>query len=118
MKTHSFVVYLGGITEISQALEDALFEAGCDDAVLGLRDGVLSLGFDREAESFEEAVMTAMEDIKRGRPDLLIERVELDPLEGRPTARRAELLTVERFNSGLRALRAFPLSPSRLASVI
>lgn len=118
MKTYSFTLYLSGADELTQELEDALFEAGCDDAAPGIRGGVLRLGFDREAASFHEAVISAMEDVKRGRPDLIIDRVEHDVIEGGvPTAARAELQTIERVNSGLQALRALPFSASRLASV-
>jgi hypothetical protein len=44
-----------------EAYLDALFEAGCDDATIGVgRQGVISLAFDREAPSAEEAIRSAV----------------------------------------------------------
>lgn len=61
-------------------LEDALFEAGCDDALLVRRDSVWSLDFDREAETLLEAVMSAIEDVEHARVSLSVLRVEPDEL--------------------------------------
>ncbi|WP_420619985.1 hypothetical protein [Candidatus Poriferisocius sp.] len=43
---------------------DALFEAGCDDALVGSSEGVQFLDFDREAGSVEEAVRSAVADVE------------------------------------------------------
>lgn len=48
---------------------DALFEAGCDDAIIGTgRKGFIGADFSRESESFDSAVKSAVEDIKRAIP--------------------------------------------------
>lgn len=47
-----------------EALEDRLFEQGCDDALIGTgQPGRLSLAFTREAGSAEQAVETAIADV-------------------------------------------------------
>jgi hypothetical protein len=57
-------------------LENTLFEAGCSDALLGTRDGMVYLDFDREAPSFSEAVSTAIRDVKKA--GYQVARVEPD----------------------------------------
>jgi hypothetical protein len=45
---------------------DALYEAGCDDATLGVgRPGMLALDFARQAASAEEAITSAIHDVRR-----------------------------------------------------
>ncbi|MDI9244538.1 DNA-binding protein [Marinobacter sp. CHS3-4] len=52
-----------------EALESALFEAGCDDAIIGLgRKGRLALNFTRESASAEAAVLSALENVKQAAP--------------------------------------------------
>jgi hypothetical protein len=65
LKIHAFRVVLANVTELTDALEDALFEAGCDDAGLGSCDGVVTIDFDREAESLGQAIDSAIADVKR-----------------------------------------------------
>lgn len=62
--TYTFTLILSGVSEHDEALEDALFEAGCDDAVLYFRNSICYLDFDREATSFEEAVLSAIRDVE------------------------------------------------------
>lgn len=58
-------------TEADPAVyEDALFEAGCDDAMLGLGiNGRIGLDFAREASSSDEAMSSAIEQVKRAIPE-------------------------------------------------
>ena len=58
-----FTIELVGVDELTRPLEDALYEAGCDDATLSLRGGRAFLAFARAADSFEEAVQSAMTDV-------------------------------------------------------
>lgn len=51
------------------AYTDRLFEAGCDDAIIGVGSrGSLALEFSREASSGEEAVYSAVEAVRRAVP--------------------------------------------------
>ena len=44
---------------------DALYEAGCGDALIGRTDGIQYAEFDREAAGLVEAVLSAVADIER-----------------------------------------------------
>jgi hypothetical protein len=80
MTTWSFTLVLSGIRELTSGVEDALHEAGCDDALPGIRNGVPFLDFDREAESFQEAVLDAVSDVARSVGGARVVRVEPDDL--------------------------------------
>src|SRR6185312_14822579 len=62
-KTYSFTLIYTGADDLTQGLCDALFEAGCDDALLGLRDGLITLDFDREAATYQEALQSAIRNV-------------------------------------------------------
>jgi hypothetical protein len=61
----SFLVGVRGLDVNNTAYADLLYEAGCSDAVVFIENGELFLEFDREAESFEEAVRSATKDIQK-----------------------------------------------------
>jgi hypothetical protein len=65
MTTYRFTVILAELREISDDLAEALFEAGCDDASPWSSQGIAAVGFDREAESFEHAVRSAIADVQK-----------------------------------------------------
>lgn len=77
MKTFEFTIIASGFDPDGN-YEDALFEAGCDDATLSLQKGVLIAEFDREAVSFSRAVVTACQNVASA--GLTVERVEPDHL--------------------------------------
>lgn len=64
-KTFGFTLIYSGPTELTQELEDAIFEAGCDDALLGIVEGRLILDFSRKAPSLREALFSAINDVER-----------------------------------------------------
>jgi hypothetical protein len=80
LKTHQFTLTLRGVAEITDALEDAVLAAGCDDALLWSRDGVTGLHFDRDAESLGDAIGSAVKDIERA--GFSVARVEVDETKG------------------------------------
>lgn len=63
-KNHNFTLVLSGVDEETPDLEDSLYEAGCDDALINYRDGTVYLDFDRKANSLEEAVLSAIKQIE------------------------------------------------------
>ena len=77
MKTYEFTIIASGF-DPEQNYEDALFEAGCDDATLSIQKGLLIAEFDREAVSFSQAVASACRAIHAA--GLKVERVEPDHL--------------------------------------
>ncbi len=78
--TYTFSLILSGISNLTDEVCDALFEAGCDDALLGVHNGVVSLDFDREATSLQEAVLSAITDVENAGVGVQIDRVEPDEL--------------------------------------
>ena len=61
------------------ALEQRLFEAGCDDAVVGTgRKGRVALTFDRSAASASEAVGSALRDVQGAIPEARLVEAEPD----------------------------------------
>jgi len=63
-KTYQFILVLNNVDENTANLEDSLYEAGCDDALVNFRNGRVYLDFDRKAASLEEAVMSAIENVE------------------------------------------------------
>jgi len=70
MREYEFTLKFAIPTDWARAtLEDRLFEAGCDDALVGTgQPGRLALTFTREAESADEAVETALRDVRQAVP--------------------------------------------------
>src|SRR4029079_9205825 len=64
MTEYDFTLALTGITELTREIEDALFEAGCDDATLSLRCGRIYATFSREADSLKDAILSAINDVR------------------------------------------------------
>jgi len=77
-KTYTFTLLLVGLSPLDHL--DALFEAGCDDAIFGERGGMFFAEFDRTANSLAEAVGTAIAQVETAVPALRVARVEPDEL--------------------------------------
>ena len=80
MATYRFTVILAGLDEISDDLAEALFEAGCDDGSPWSSQGVAAVGFDRQAESFEQAVRSAIADVQKAGCRVAWVRIDLEDL--------------------------------------
>ncbi len=65
LKTYTFTLVLSGISEVTEDIANALYEAGCDDAGVGSCDGVSTVDFDREAESLGDAIGSAVKNVER-----------------------------------------------------
>ncbi len=109
--TWTFTLVLSGVRALTDGVEDALFESGCDDALLGTRDGTVYLDFDRQAPSFREAILAAVADVEgagvgaqvaRVEPDELVTMAEIARRAGRSRENIRQLVT------GLRGPGDFP----------
>jgi hypothetical protein len=105
----SFSLILADPVEINSEIEDALFEAGCEDALLGTRCGVAYLDFDRRAKSLSDAIQTAIRDVHqagfqvaRVEPDDIVNSAEI----ARRTGRSRE--SIRQLVSGARGPGGFP----------
>ncbi|HYV35530.1 MAG TPA: hypothetical protein VE988_07495 [Gemmataceae bacterium] len=76
MKTYEFDVVLMDQSEISDDLADALFAAGCDDGTPVSSKGLAWIHFDRDATSLEEALRSAVAQVRAA--GLSVAKVELD----------------------------------------
>lgn len=73
---HDFVLVLNGITGLGPAVEDALLEAGCDDATASLRSGRVYLTFSRLSTSLKDAILSAIHDVRRAKIGADVLRVD------------------------------------------
>ncbi len=62
MTTHSFTLIVEGVEMDDPQVFNALYEAGCDDATIGITNGIPVMDFDRDAASFCEAISSAIAD--------------------------------------------------------
>jgi hypothetical protein len=73
---HDFVLVLAGVTDLTPKQEDALFEAGCDDATISLRFGTIYLTFTRFAPTLKEAVLTALRDVRKANIGAVVRHID------------------------------------------
>lgn len=75
-RAYEFTLIYEGPTELTRDLEDAVFAAGCGDATLGIVGGRMVLDFCRQSTSFEEALTSAIGDVRRANLPYPLVRVE------------------------------------------
>jgi hypothetical protein len=76
MHKYDFTLILTELLELTDDLADALFAAGCGDGTPGTCKGVFSIDFHREAKSLEEAMRSAIGDVRAAGYE--VERVEIE----------------------------------------
>lgn len=64
-REYDFALIVGGVPELTTAVEDALYKAGCDDGTVSMRHGRLYIDFSRPADSLKEAVLSAIVDVEK-----------------------------------------------------
>lgn len=64
-REHDFALILSGVYELTTEVENALFEAGCDDATLSIQYGFLYMEFSRTARSLKDAILSAIQDVRK-----------------------------------------------------
>lgn len=74
--TYQFTIILSGISEPSAEVEDALFKSNCNDALLSFRNAIGYLEFDRIAANFEDAIISAINDVENAGIDVKPLRIE------------------------------------------
>ena len=88
---HSFTVVIDGadLTSRDSPDADALYEAGCRDALLMSDGGVQRAIFDREAPSFAAAVASAITAIETSIPGARVVTIERTSPTGTPPLRHS-----------------------------
>ncbi len=79
-KTYAFTLVLSGVDELTPEMADAIFAAGCNDATPWSSEGVVSIDFDRDAESLGDAIGSAVKDVARAGFD--VARVDIESAKG------------------------------------
>lgn len=64
MTTHTFTLIIDGPDLQADELVDEVFEAGCDDALVGRADGIQFADFDRNADTLQDAVLSAVAELE------------------------------------------------------
>jgi len=62
---YDFALIVGGVAELTPAVEDALFQAGCDDATASMQFGRLYIEFSRSATSLEDVMIGAIHAVRK-----------------------------------------------------
>ena len=78
MTLYEFCIIASGLDPQAEDFEERFYEMGCDDATISFQRGRIIMEFGREAPSLDEALASALEDIRRAGATPL--RVEPDPL--------------------------------------
>jgi len=118
-RVYSFSLVLQGASDLTPEIADTLYEAGCDDALVGSRDGLLFAEFDREAPSSAEAIISAIRQVESAGVGLTVVRVEPDELvSAAEIADRVKLSreTIRLYAMGRRGPGTFPAPVARLRS--
>ena len=65
MSAYHFTLIVEGPDLQTDPAIDALFDAGCDDALVGRADGIQYVDFDRDGPNPETAILSAIADVER-----------------------------------------------------
>ena len=106
-EVHTFTLVLVNEHELTTGLEDALFEAGCDDGMLFSKNQVVYIEFDRDADSLEEAIVSAINNVEsagfqvaRVEPSDLVTSAEISRRANRSRQSVAQIIKGKRGKGG------------------
>jgi hypothetical protein len=71
---------LQDVAEITDSLADSLYDAGCDDGTVGSSSGVVRVCFAREAAGLQEAIQSAVRDVRQAGCEIARVEIERDEL--------------------------------------
>jgi predicted DNA-binding transcriptional regulator AlpA len=116
MKTFEFAIVASGLDPSADDFESRFYEAGCDDATVSFQRGHIIVDFAREADSVEDAIASALEDVALA--GATVDRIEPDPLVSLADIAHRTGLTraaLTNYSKGKRA-KAFPTPVARVTS--
>lgn len=76
MQTYQFSLVLNNVNIDTPELEDKLFEAGCDDSLICAYGKTVYLEFDRESDSLQNAILSAIHDIESAGIGAIVKSVD------------------------------------------
>jgi hypothetical protein len=105
-----FVLILTRMTALTREAEDALFEAGCDDATICVRYGAVYLNFARTAPTLKHAILSAIRDVRKANIGAEVRRVGVCDFTQAEIARRIDRSrqAVHQYITGERGPGGFP----------
>lgn len=115
---HDFALIVGGVPELTEKVENALFEAGCDDATLSIQYGLFYTEFSRTAKSLKDAIISAIRDVQKAGIGASVLRVdECNLVTASDIARRIgrSRQLVHQYMTGQRGPGEFPPPQCHLA---
>ena len=71
-----FTLHLKGLDFLSDEQTEALYGGNCSDGTLSSSEGHARIGFDREAPSLQDAIASAVADVRR--TGLSVDRIEIE----------------------------------------
>ena len=113
-----FTLVIGGLSELTSAAADALFEAGCDDATFSVRYGRLYGEFSRPAATLKDAILSAVRQVNGAGIDAAVLHVDrCDLVTQADIARRMNRSRqmVHQYINGDRGPGTFPPPACQLA---
>lgn len=116
MKTFEFSIIASGIDPTAEDFGDRFYDAGCDDALVAFQKGHTIIDFAREANSIEEAIASAVENVCAA--GAKVDRIEPDPLVNlTEIATRTEMTraAISNYAKGARG-KNFPAPVARVTS--
>lgn len=116
MPIYEFSIIANGVDPTADDFESCFYEAGCDDATISFQRGVIILDFARPAETFEDALSSAIEQVtKVGARVIRIEPEPLVSLSDIATRSGMTRAAISLYASGQRGV-AFPPPIARFTS--
>lgn len=116
MNLYHFTILIRDAKANTENLEDRLFEAGCDDALLCFSNQSVYLEFDREAPSAQIAIQSALENIRQaGFSDLVVQESGVSSLSEIATRSGLSRAALSNYANGKRA-QGFPAPVYGVAS--
>lgn len=122
MKEYDFALVASYAQSIDESvllqLADAIYQAGCDDSTVMSKGNTIIIEFDREAQSYEGAVVSAIQDLNKVE-GLTVKSVDAGQYVGLSDAAELSELTrsaLSKFAKGDRGDGSFPSPYLRVAS--
>ena len=108
--SHEFSLLVEGRSFADDDVVNALYEAGCDDALLNIDNGVQTIDFEREAATLYEAVLSAIANVESVEGLRVIRVIDVDLLSMSAIADRVGRTreSVRLYAKGARGPGGFP----------
>lgn len=84
MTCWEFTLILRDVAEMTDSLANAIYDADCDDATVGSSCGVARVSFSREAATLQDAIQSAVSDVRKAGCEIARVEIERDELVAWP----------------------------------